>query len=425
MMLSALALARAIESGERGVLAVIDQCADAIDRHERDVGAFAALDLARARSQARGQADVLARLPLRGLPVGFKDIFDTFDFPTCYGSRIYAGHRPRSDAALVAMARRAGGIILGKTVTTEMAFLDPAGTRNPRDLAHTPGGSSSGSAAAVAAGMLPVAIGTQTGGSVIRPASFCGVTGFKPSFRLLPMVGVKCFSWSLDTAGLFGAGIDDVAFVAAAITGRDLRVDGGPPAAPSIGLLRTHIWDQASTDMQQAVERAARAAEAAGASVREIAIPPLLVEAHAAHPALQSHEAARALAFEYDHHREELPKLLRALLDAAAAVTPDAYDAARRTAKRARHAFTELMTEVDVLLTPSAPGAAPAGLGSTGDATFNRLWTLIGAPCVNVAGLADRAQMPLGVQIVGRFARDRATLEAARFVERAITAVSR
>src|SRR4029079_761729 len=159
------------------------------------------------------------------LPIGFKDIFDTADFPTCYGSKIYAGHQPRSDAALVAMTRRAGGIVIGKTVSTEMAFLDPAATRNPRNLAHTPGGSSSGSAAAIAAGMLPISVGTQTGGSVIRPAAFCGVAGFKPSFRLLPMVGVKPFSWSLDTAGVFGATVADTAFAAAAITGRDLRID--------------------------------------------------------------------------------------------------------------------------------------------------------------------------------------------------------
>jgi Asp-tRNA(Asn)/Glu-tRNA(Gln) amidotransferase A subunit family amidase len=421
-MLSALALAKQVDAGDITPASVIDRCAEAIARHEKDVGAFVVLDVERARAQAREQATALTARPLRGLPIGFKDIFDTADFPTGYGSRIYAGHRPRTDAALVAMARRAGGIILGKTVSTDMAFLDPGGTRNPRNLAHTPGGSSSGSAAAVAAGMLPITVGTQTGGSVIRPASFCGVAGFKPSYRLLPMVGVKAFSWSLDTAGVFGASVPDVAFAAAAISGRDLRVDQRMPAAPTIGLMRTHIWSEASAAMQGAVENAARAAQKAGATVREIEMPSLLQEAHRLHATLQNYEAARALAFEYDNHYEQLPKLLRALLDKAGQITPEAYDDARRTTKRARHAFAELMTAVDVLLTPSAVGAAPHGLASTGDATFNRLWTLIGAPCVNVPGVTDGDGMPLGVQLVGRFARDRAVLEAGLHLEAAFAA---
>jgi Asp-tRNA(Asn)/Glu-tRNA(Gln) amidotransferase A subunit family amidase len=421
-MLSALALAKRIEAGELTPASVINLCEQAIAQQEKDVGAFVALDIPRAKAMARERAKELAGSPLRGLPVGFKDIFDTADFPTSYGSAIYAGNRPRTDAALVAMTRRAGGIILGKTVSTEMAFLDPAGTRNPRNLAHTPGGSSSGSAAAVAAGMLPIAVGTQTGGSVIRPAAFCGVAGFKPSFRLLPMVGVKCFSWSLDTAGLFGASVPDVAFAAAAITGRDLRIDQRAPSSPTIGLMRTHIWSQASAAMQRAVESAARVAEKAGAKVRDVALPPLLEEAHRAHGPLQNYEAARALAFEYDQHYAQLPKLLRELLDKAAGITAETYDDARRTTKRARYAFTELMAGVDVLITPSALGAAPHGLGSTGDATFNRLWTLMGSPCVNVAGLEDESGLPLGIQVVGRFARDQATLEAASFLERALAA---
>jgi len=419
-MLSALDLATKIEAGELTPADTVELCIDAIKRREPEVHAFAALDLDRTRTHAHAAGAKLAALPLRGLPVGFKDIFDTADFPTSYGSSIYSGHRPPADASLVAMTRRAGGIVMGKTVSTEMAFLDPAGTRNPLNLAHTPGGSSSGSAAAVAAGMLPIAVGTQTGGSVIRPAAFCGVVGFKPSFRLLPMVGVKCFSWSLDTAGLFAASVSDVAFAAEAITTRDLRIDDQAVKPPVIGLMRTHFWPQASVDMQRAVEQAALAAETAGAKVHELTLPPLLEEAHAIHATLQNYEAARALAYEYDNQRDRLPRLLRALLDEAAGITAEAYDDARRISKRARHAFNELMADVDVLLTPSAPGAAPAGLGSTGEATFNRLWTLIGAPCVNVPGLADPSGLPLGVQIVGRFGRDRAALAASRFLERAL-----
>jgi Asp-tRNA(Asn)/Glu-tRNA(Gln) amidotransferase A subunit family amidase len=194
-----------------------------------------------------------------------KDIFDTVDFPTAYGSPIYAGHRPKADAAMVASVLRAGGIVLGKTVTTEFAGLQPAGTRNPRNPSHTPGGSSSGSAAAVAAGMVPIAFGSQTGGSVIRPAAYCGIAGYKPSFRILPTVGMKCYAWSLDTVGVFGAGIADVAFAAAAVTGRDLRIDDLSSGAPNIALVRSHLWPEATADMQAAVEQAARRAEAARA----------------------------------------------------------------------------------------------------------------------------------------------------------------
>jgi len=416
-MLSALDLARRLEAGALTPAAAIDLCAQAIDAREHEIGAFVSLDLAGARRQA--QAPGLAALPLRGLPVGVKDIFDTVDFATEFGSPIYKGNRPRQDAALVALVRRAGGLVLGKTVTTELAFLQPAKTRNPHNPARSPGGSSSGSAAGVAAGMFPIAIGSQTGGSVIRPAAYCGVAGFKPSYRLLPTPGIKHFSVYLDTAGLFAAGVADVAYAAAAITGRDLRVDQGKPAAPRIGLARTHVWGEASAAMQGAVERAAKAAAAAGARVSEPAWPPLLRDAFMAHPTIQDYEAYRTLAFEYDRHRDALSPILRGMLDKAAAITADDYDAARRTVKRARQALADLMADIDVLLTPSAPSAAP-GPETTGPAIFNRLWTLMGTPCVNVPGLKDPTGLPLGVQIVGRFGRDHQALMGAQFLQQAL-----
>src|SRR5262245_14531495 len=341
LMLSALELARRIEAGELSPRAVLDMCAETITAHESEVRAFACFDLDAAGRAA--QAPGLARRPLRGLPVGVKDIFDTVDFPTEHGSPIYADHRPKVDAALVALIRRAGGIVPGKTVTTEFASFQPAGTCNPHNLAHTPGGSSSGSAAAVAAGMLPMAIGSQTGGSVIRPASYCGVAGYKPSFRLLPTVGMKCFAWSLDTAGLFAASVADAAFAAAAITGRDLRVDGDPPAPPTLALVRTPQWTEASAEMQAAVERAARAAVAAGARLTELDLPPALADAFAAHGIVQDYEAARALASEFDRQCDRFGPILRAQLEAAATISADAYDEARRVARRARRAFAELM----------------------------------------------------------------------------------
>lgn len=416
-MLSALDMARRIEAGELMPRDAVELCAEAIAAREKDVGAFVALDLDAARRAAN--APGLAALPLHGVPVAFKDIFATADLPTQYGSPIYAGYRPPADATAVTLTRRAGGVVIGKTVTTQFASLVPSVTCNPHNLAHTPGGSSAGSAAAVAAGFVPIAFGTQTAGSVIRPAAFCGVAGFKPSYRLIPMVGVKDVSWHLDTAGLFGAGVADVAFAAAAVLDRDLRVDRAAPAAPRIALARTHLWQEASAAMQKAVEGAGNIAAADDAKVTALTLPPILEDAYEAQYTIQDYENVRALAFEYDRHRDRIDPLLRDHLTAALAITADQYDAARRTASRGRQALADAMADFDVILTPSVPGAAPAGLGATGNPMFNRLWTLMGAPCVNVPGLREN-ELPLGVQIVGRFGRDRLTLEAALFVEQAI-----
>jgi Asp-tRNA(Asn)/Glu-tRNA(Gln) amidotransferase A subunit family amidase len=417
-MLFALDLAARLEAGKLTPRAVVEMCTEAIAAREKDIGAFVTLDLAAARRAADDPR--LSSLPLRGLPVGFKDIFDTADLPTQYGSPVYANNRPAADATAVVMTREAGGIVIGKTVTTQFASLVPSATRNPRNLAHTPGGSSAGSAAAVAAGMAPLAFGTQTAGSVIRPAAFCGVAAFKPSYRLIPMVGVKDVAWHLDTAGLFGAGVADVAFAAAAVLQRELRVDRAAPAAPRIAVARTHLWPKASPAMQQAVETAARIAAAAGAKVADLELSPIVEDAYEAQFTIQDYENIRALAFEYERHRDRLDPLLRTQLDRAVAISADEYDAARRLASRARQLLADAMADHDVVLTPSAPGAAPHGFATTGDPMFNRLWTLMGAPCINVAGMNDGDGLPLGIQIVGRFGRDHAALEAALFVERVI-----
>ena len=418
-MLSVLDLERRIEDGTLTPAKVIDLCGEAIAAQDAKIGAFTVLDIARARREAESQAQAHGPALLRGLPIGVKDIFDTADFPTEYGSKIYAGHRPPADSSAVSMLKRAGGVVLGKTVTTEFAHMQPAKTKNPRNLAHSPGGSSSGSAAAVAAGMVPIATGTQTGGSVIRPAAFCGIAGFKPSYRLLPTAGVKCFSWSLDTVGLFAARVVDVAYAAAAMSGRDLRVDRTPPEVPTLLVARTRVWNEASPDMQRAIEDTARAAQTAGARVEDVDLPDVVEEARRLQPTIMDYEAFRALAYEYDNHRNAIGPMLGLLLDKAATITSEEYDSARRLTRRARHAVNELL-EGKFILTPSAPGAAPLGFTTTGKAIFNRLWTSMGTPCVNVPGITDGAGLPLGVQIVGRFGRDRATLEAAAFVENVI-----
>lgn len=416
-MLSAVALISEIKAGTRTAADIVEACGAAIDADESLIGAFTHLDRAAAAREAS-----LADGPLRGLPVAVKDVFETADMPTGHGSPIYAGHRPDKDASIVSLTRRAGGAVLGKSVTTEFAFFEPGKTRNPRNPGHTPGGSSSGSAAAIAAGMAPLAIGTQTGGSVVRPASFCGIAGYKPTFGMLPTVGMKAFSWSLDTVGVFGAGVADAALFAAALSERDLVPDKSEIRAPRIGLVKTHLWDEATGEMRAAVEKTAGLAADAGACVEEIHLAGEYAEAFAAHQIIQDFEACRALAFERDRHGDILSPLLRDTLDAGRAIDPETYDAAKRTARMARAGLGEIFDRVDILLTPSAPGAAPEGLGTTGSSIFNRLWTLMGTPCVNVPGIDNDRGLPLGMQIVGPAGHDRSTLAAAIWLEGVLAA---
>jgi Asp-tRNA(Asn)/Glu-tRNA(Gln) amidotransferase A subunit family amidase len=410
-MLSLAELQRCIEAGDLSPDAALAQSLEAIDAQEKNIGAF----VRRAQNPRAQQAG-----PLRGIAVGVKDIIDTADMPTEMGSVIYKGWQPRADASVVMALKAAGATIAGKTTTTGFASMDPTATRNPRNPDHTPGGSSSGSAAAVAAGMLPLALGTQTGGSVIRPASFCGVAAIKPSFGLLPMVGIKCYSWTLDTLGLFAAGVQDLAHGLSAITGRAELLSSNTTAAPRIGIVTQDFAGAPESAGEVALQTASRAVERAGAQVRRLALPEIVGEAWRAHPTLQEFEAHRALAWEFRVHHDAMPPLLRAKLDETVGLQPAAWDEARRTTNRARKALGEVFSEVDVLLTLSAPGAAPKGLSSTGDPRFNRLWTLMGVPCVNVPAIVIDGGLPVGVQVIARFGDDAGALAAARFVEEAL-----
>ena len=410
-MLSLAELQRRIGSGELSAAAAIAQSLEAIDAHEKAIGAFVRR-AETARAQSAG--------PLRGIAVGIKDIIDTADLATEMGSPIYQGWQPRADAPVVAMLKAAGATIAGKTTTTAFASVDPTATRNPRNLDHTPGGSSSGSAAAVAAGMIPLALGTQTGGSVIRPASFCGVAAIKPSFRLLPTVGVKCFSWTLDTVGLFAAGVKDLAHGLSAMTNRPELLLDAAMRTPRIGVVMQDFAGAPEAAGGEALRIAASAAERAGAPVRDLALPEIIAEAWRMQPTVQDFEAHRALAWEYGVHHDAMPPLLGAKLDETAGIQPAAYDDARGVAKRARDALDEIFQDLDVLLTLSAPGAAPKGLASTGDPRFNRLWTLMGVPCVNVPAIIADGGLPVGVQVIARFGDDAGALSAARFVEEAL-----
>jgi Asp-tRNA(Asn)/Glu-tRNA(Gln) amidotransferase A subunit family amidase len=410
-MISLSDLKRRIDSGELSPDAALALSMEAIEAREKDIGAF----VCRANNpRASGEG------PLRGIAVGIKDIMDTSDLPTEMGSSIYRGWQPRADASVVMMLKRAGATIVGKTTTTPFAALDPTATRNPRNHAHTPGGSSAGSAAAVAAGMIPLALGTQTAGSVIRPASFCGVAAIKPSYRLLPMVGVKCYAWTLDTVGLFAAGAEDLALALAAITGRPELSAHTVAKPPRIGVVTQDFAGPVQPASEAALRTAAAAAERAGAGVRALKLPELFAEAWHCQPIIQDAEAHRALAWEYQTHHDAIAPKLRAKMDETVAIAPSDYDEALETATRARAAFADALSDVDVVLTYSAPGAAPKGLASTGDPRFNRLWTLLGVPCANVPADVAEGGLPVGVQIVTRFGEDANALAAARFLESAL-----
>jgi Asp-tRNA(Asn)/Glu-tRNA(Gln) amidotransferase A subunit family amidase len=415
-MMRALDLAEAIDGGDLTPAGVMELVAEAIRTQEGALKAFVHLEIDAARVRA---GRLSAQGGLYGLPVGLKDIIDTATMPTEYGSPLYRGHRPKADAPIAVMIEDAEGILLGKTATTEFAFLYPAATLNPHDPAHTPGGSSSGSAAGVAAGMMPLALGTQTGGSVIRPASFCGVAAIKPSYRLLPVTGVKPFAPLLDTLGLFGARVVDVAFGLAAISGRQLRVDGADFGAPTFGVNRLECAGAADPEAEAALDQAIRALEAAGAKVIDLALPEALTAAHHIHPVINNYEGAISLAYEHRHHADALSPLLRACLDAGRAIPVTDYDAARSKANRARKACRDFLAPVDALLTYSANGAAPLR-ETTGDPRYNRLITLLGLPAVNVPGYGTAAGLPVGVQVVGAFGDDYRTLAAAAFLEAAL-----
>jgi Asp-tRNA(Asn)/Glu-tRNA(Gln) amidotransferase A subunit family amidase len=410
-MISLAELQRRIDSGDLSAEEAIAQSCEAIDAHDKTIGAF----VCRAESPRAASAG-----PLRGIAVGIKDIIDTSDLPTEMGSAIYRGWRPRADAPVVMMLKEAGATIVGKTTTTAFAANDPTATLNPRNHGHTPGGSSSGSAAAVAAGMIPLALGTQTGGSVIRPASFCGVAAIKPSYRLLPTVGVKCFSWTLDTVGLFAAGVADLACGLSAMTGRLELKPGAATTAPRIGIVLQDFAGEPEASGAEALRIATLAAEQAGAAVRALKLPEISAEAWRIHSTVQNFEAHQAFAWEYRANYDAMPPLLRGRLDESKGITPSAYDAARRVANQARKALAKVFDEFDVLLTFSAPGAAPEGLASTGDPRFNRLWTLMGVPCVNIPAFVADGGLPVGVQVIARFGDDAGALGAARFVEEAL-----
>lgn len=419
---TAVEIQSAVRSGACSATSIADAHVARIEALEPQLHAWQAFDPALARSQAAAIDAQLAqgRLlgPLAGVPIGVKDLFDSVHWPTTYGSPVYASHRPVRDAAALRIVQAAGAVPFGKTVTTEFGYFRPGPTANPRRPTHTPGGSSSGSAAAVAAGMVPLAFGTQTAGSLIRPASYCGVWALKPTHGVFSLDGVKGLSHSLDTLGWLANDADDLELLRCALAGDHYS------ALPRRGRLHLASWatfeapllDASGIAVWQQAQQRLGEHHAISAS---LAVPPSFEQLFDAQKTVMAYEAARSLATELQQHRAQLSEPLQLLLDTGHGVSDDAYRAAQALTAQGREWFTHALHEVDALVVPAAPGEAPEGLAATGDPAFSRVWNLLGLPCVNVPGLLGPGGLPVGVQLVGRAGQERALLATARRVAEA------
>ena len=420
--LSAVEAQGLIERGELNCAAYLRTCLERVDAREAQVGAWEIIDSERAIAAAHA-ADNGTRGLLRGLPVGIKDIIDVGGLATKCGSPIYANAPNASiDAASVAIMRVHGAIPLGKTVSTELAGAHPGKTRNPHDLACTPGGSSSGSAVAVADGHIPLAIGTQTAGSLIRPAAYCGVFGFKPTRGIVPLTGIKVQSETLDTVGVFARSVDDCALWWAAMTDgafRGLNID-------SVGKLRVAriktLEQFASNAMREALDRAATALSRAGAIITDVLLPVPLDNIHEDQLFIQRFEASRAYTAEHRQHRGQLSAAILDQLDLGASLSLAEYRTVIARADAARRFADGLFQQYDVWLMPSAPGAAPSGLASTGDPLFNRLASVLNTPAINIPAYTSAQKLPLGLQLVGARHDDAKLLAASKWVHHTLRA---
>jgi amidase len=414
--LSAAALARKTARGEVTAEAIVRDCLARIAEREPVVRAWSYLDRERALAEARARDKSAARGPLHGVPIAVKDVLDTCDMPTEMGSPIYAGHRPKADAAAVALARAAGAVILGKTVTAEFAGVFPGPTANPHDPGHTPGGSSSGSAAAVADFMVPVAFGTQTGGSVLRPASFCGVIGYKPTYNAINRAGLKFAAESLDTIGLIARDLDDIELVSAVLVGRAPERAPVPEFPLRVGLCRTPLWRTAQPETVEAVEDAAARLAQAGAQVGECALPKPFDALGDVRVAINDYERAHAMAWEWEHHRDRISERLAKAVAHGFAMPHDEYVAALKTIEHCRAELASVFRDFDVLLAPCVAGEAPKGLDYTGDTRFQAFWTMLHVPTMSLPTHAGPNGLPVGIQIVAPAHADLTLFGAARWI---------
>ena len=417
---SAFDAAAAIAAGKLTSEALVTACLERIRTREEAVQAWAFIDPDLALAQARSCDREKPRSRLHGIPVGIKDVLDTCDLPTEYGSAIYRGHRPKCDAACVAQVRELGGVVMGKTVSTEFATRHPNKTRHPLDPAHTPGGSSSGSAAAVADCMVPIAFGTQTSSSIIRPAAFCGIVGYKPSFGVINRAGLKFLSESLDTIGTLTRTIADAALAVEVLAGLSAaRFEHVGELKPRIGICRTPYWNKADAASQANLESAARTLARGGARVSEIGLDGEFEALADTQIAVSGYETWRALSHERARFPDLISPSLTARLAAGGKVTRAQYEAGLALTARCRERIGAVLREHDVLLAPSAPGEAP-GIESTGDPIFGLTWTLLHLPCLTLPHGTGPAGLPLGVQIVGARGGDTAMFLNAEWIRRVL-----
>jgi len=420
--LPATELTNLVRAGEVRVGEVVESFLQRVAAREPTLRAFAALDPDLLRTQAaasEAEVHAAATSALAGLLVGIKDLVDTADLPTTYGSPIYTGHRPAVDAAVVQRLRAAGALVAGKTVTTEFALFHPGPTRNPHDLGRTPGGSSSGSAAAVADGLVPVAVGTQTAGSVIRPASFCGVVGFKPSFGGIDRTGVKLISETLDTVGLFARAVADVRQVFHAVRGHEGAAPGhgrlrnGPV---TLVLVRTGHWERAEPTTRQGIERLAAALGRQGVHVEDLKLPSDYDRLVEAQTVVMEVEVARNLARESTDSPHLMSASALGVVERGRARSAQEYDDALALGADCRARLPKLLAGFDAVLTPAVLGEAPAGLDATGDPLFCRSWTLLHTPEVSLPLLHGPNGLPVGVQLVAPPGADDRLLDVAELV---------
>lgn len=432
--LSATAAARAIAGGQLGSEELVRACLDRVAALEGELHAWAWIEPDQALAQAR-DADLARRSgqplgPLHGVPVGIKDVFDTADMPTEWGTKLHEGRRPQRDATAVALLRRAGAVIMGKTACTEFSVYAPGPTRNPHDPRRTPGGSSSGSAAAVAAFMAPLALATQTNGSVIRPAAYCGVVGYKPSFGLISRCGVLRQSRMLDQVGVIARSVEDAALLAEALMVYDpqdpdmaprwrpdlVRVGTRePPLPPRFAFIRTPAWEMAA---EGTADIFAQLVADLGAQAQEVELPAAFETAIPRHRVLMETDLARSYGRDFERGAEHMSRELAALIERGKGHRAVDYVDAAEGVPALYAQLEEILEWYDAIITPAAPGEAPLGLESTGSPAFCTLWTLLGVPAVTVPLLKGPAGMPLGVQVVAGRGDDARLLRAARWLMR-------
>lgn len=420
-LLAASDAAARIAAGEITSESLVADCLARIRARDPDIGAWAYVNPDRAFEQAR-VLDRAPRLgPLHGVPVGVKDVLDTCDMPTGYGSVIYTGNRTSADSECVAALRRAGAVILGKTTTTEFASPWAVGVRNPHDITRTPGVSSSGSAAAVADFMVPLAIGTQTGGSIIRPATYCGIYGFKATLDGLDRGGIRHLRLSLDTLGLFARSLPDIALMRRAITGENQgAAEWHDGTRPRLGLCRTDQWPLATPATQAAIEAATKRLGDAGAEVVEIALPGVFERALDSFRVISLWEGASALEREMREHLDTMNPWLRDAAGRLASVPRERYEAAKSHAAECRAQLASVFAGVDALITPAAAGEASRNITGLEDQSFCQLWTMMHGPCLTIPAFTGPDRMPMGLQIVGPVGGDESLIGLAAWIAAAM-----